>query len=157
MLTYIALALGLIGMVLAWSANRKNKDLKERIAQINSRVYNLRREIQEAQAAAAQERTALKFEILKLQGNLQVTPEMQIGQITAIHPQAGQVLAGFHLGGCSSCMVDDTQSLAEAAAINGRDMEPILVALNTLVAESENGYDRVPAQQFKTPNIELQM
>jgi TolA-binding protein len=157
MLTYIALALGIIGMVMAWSANRKNKNLKERITQVNSRVYQLRREIQETQEAAAQERTVLRFEILKLQGDLQVTPEMQIGEITAIHPQAEQVLAGFHLGGCSSCGVDNTQSLAEAAAVNGREVEPILIALNTLVADDKNGNGMVSPEQLKAPNVELQM
>ena len=156
MLTYIALILGVVGIVMAWSANRKNKNLKERIAQVNSRVYHLRREIQETQEVAAQERTTLKFEILKLQGDLKVTPEMQIGEITAIHPQAEQVLAGFHLGGCSSCVVDNTQSLAEAAAVNGREVEPILVALNTLVAEGQNG-SVVSPEQLKAPNVELQM
>jgi hybrid cluster-associated redox disulfide protein len=156
MLTYIALVLGAVGILMAWNANRKNKDLKERIAQVNSRVYHLRREIHETQEATAQERTALKFEILKLQGDLKITPEMQIGEITAIHPQASQVLAGFHLGGCSSCVVDDTQSLAEAAAVNGRDVEPILVALNTLVTEGQNG-GMVPPEPLKSPNVELQM
>lgn len=157
MLVYVALALGITGMVMAWSANRKNKDLKERIAQVNSRVYHLRSEIQETQEAAEQERTALRFEILKLQGDLKVTPEMQIGEITAIHPQAEQVLAGFHLGGCSSCVVDVTQSLAEAAAVNGREVEPILMALNTLVADGENGNGMVSPEQLKAPNVELQM
>jgi TolA-binding protein len=157
MLVYIALAVGVIGLVMAWSANRKNKDLKERIAQVNSRVYQLRREVQETQEAAAQERTAFRFEILKLQGDLKVTPDMQIGEITAIHPQAEQVLAGFHLGGCSSCVVDDTQSLAEAAAVNGREVEPILVALNTLVTDDGNGNGMVSPEQLRAPNVELQM
>ena len=46
MLTYAALALGLIAILMAWTATRKNKDLRERIAQVISRVYNLRREMQ---------------------------------------------------------------------------------------------------------------
>ena len=92
-------------------------------------------------------------EILKLQRKLQITPDMPIGKIMAVHPQAQQVLAGFHLGGCSSCLVDDAQTLAEAAAVNGRALEPILVALNTLVADNGNG--TILPKQLKTPNIEL--
>ena len=49
MLTYVALILAAFGLVLAWGSNRKNTELRERIAQVNSRVYNLRREMQEAQ------------------------------------------------------------------------------------------------------------
>jgi TolA-binding protein len=96
MLTYIALVLGIIGLFMAWRAGRKNSELQERIAQVNSRVYNLRREMQEAQEKAEQEVMTLKFQLLKAQGELKVTPEMKMSEIVAIHPQAEQVLAGFH-------------------------------------------------------------
>lgn len=155
-LTYAALALALIGILMAWSVHRKNKDLRESIAQVNSRVYHLRREMQAAQEETERQSMALRYEILKLQGTLKVSPEMTVGEITAVHPQASQVLANFHLGGCASCMVDDNQTLAEAAAVNGRELEPILVTLNTLLAESEHSQDRVTPEQLKTPNVALQ-
>jgi iron-sulfur cluster repair protein YtfE (RIC family) len=98
----------------------------------------------------------LKFEILKLQDDLKVVPEMRIGEIIAAHPQAQQVLAGFHIGGCASCYVDEQQTLAEAVAVNGRELEPLLVALNTLVAENADGNGQVSQERLKTPNIQLQ-
>ena len=154
-MVYFALAIGLAGLLLAWRGARKNKELKERIAQTNSRIYTLRREMQESQDNAERERMILKFEIMKLQGDLKITPDMNIGQILALHPQAHQVLAGFHIGGCSSCMVDDKQSLAEAVAVNGRELEPILAALNNLVIENGSGNGTVTPDQLKTPNIQL--
>lgn len=155
MLTYIALTIGLIGIFIAWRAGRKNSELQERIAQVNSRVYNLRREMQEIQEKAEQDIMALRFQLLKAQGELKVTPEMRMNEIVAIHPQAQQVLAGFHLGGCSSCSFDPHQSLGEVAAVNGRDIQPILVALNSLVAASDNGNGFVSPERLKTPNIQL--
>ena len=155
-MVYFALAVGLIGLVMAWVANRKNRNLQERLAQTNSRIYALRRELQESLEQGQQERMRLKFELLKLQGNLQITPSMKIGEVMAVHPQAGQVLAGFHLGGCGSCAVDDSQSLAEAAAVNGRELEPILVALNNLIGNGNNGGDgALLPEQLKSPNIQL--
>jgi hypothetical protein len=153
MLTYFALIVGLVALFMAWISNRRSKDLKERLAQANSRVYNLRRDIDEKLQQAEQERMTMKFQLLKLQGNLSVTPEMKVGEVLATHPAAGQVLAGFHIGGCSSCSVDNNQSLAEAVAVNGREIEPILAALNTLVAENGNGHGA--PEQLKTPNIQL--
>lgn len=155
MLTYIALILGGIALFSAWRMGRKNSELQERIAQVNSRVYNLRREMQESQEKAEQELMALRFQLLKIQGELKVTPEMKMNEIAAIHPQAQQVLAGFHLGGCSSCSFDPHQSLIEVAAVNGRDLQPILVALNSLVAENGNGNGVVSPERLKTPNIQL--
>ena len=111
MITYIALLLSIIAVFIAWNANKKNKELKERLAQTNSRVYHLRREIEEKQEAAHENHLKLKFELLKLSGNLEITPEMRIDEVIAAHPQAQQVLAGFHLGGCSSCSIDDNQTL----------------------------------------------
>lgn len=154
LLTYIALMIGLIGLFMAWRAGRKNSELQERIAQANSRVYNLRREMQEAQEKAEQEMTALKVQLLKATGELKITPEMKMSEIVAVHPQAQQVLAGFHMGGCSSCSFDPRQSLGEVAAVNGRELEPILVALNSLVVES-NGNGFVSPEKLKTPNIQL--
>lgn len=156
LLTYIALAIGLIGIFMAWRAGRKNSELQERIAQVNSRVYNLRRELQEAQEKTEQEMVALKFQLLRAQGELKVTPEMKMSEIVAVHPQAQQVLAGFHLGGCSSCSFDPRQSLGEVAAVNGRELEPILVALNNLVVES-NGSGFVSPEKLKAPNIQLHL
>jgi hypothetical protein len=45
--------------------------------------------------------------------------------------------------------------LGEAVAVNGRELEPILAALNTLVAESQNGGTIAP-ERLKTPNVQLQ-
>ncbi len=154
-LTYIALALGLVGLFLAWRAGRKNSELQERITQVNSRVYNLRREMQESQEKFEHDLMTLKFQLLKAQGELKVTSEMKMSEILAIHPQAEQVLAGFHLGGCSSCSFDLRQSLSEVAAINGRELEPILVALNTLVTETSSDNGLVSPEKLKTPNIQL--
>ncbi len=153
MLTYVALTIGVVGLLLAWWTSRKNHDLQERIAQVNSRVYHLRREMQEAQEKAHEELMGLKFQLLQLRGELQVTPEMRIGEIVALHPQAGQVLAGFHLGGCSSCSVDERQTLGEAAAVNGREVAPIVVALNSLL--EGNGAGPASPEGFRTPNVQL--
>jgi len=156
-MTYIALILGIIAAFMAWRANKKNSDLKERLAQANSRVYHLRREIQEKQEETDQLLMTLKFDVLKLQGNLKITPDMKMGEVLAVHPQAQQVLAGYHIGGCSSCATDDSQSLAEAVAVNGRQIEPILASLNMLVTQGNfnNGNGGVSPEQLKTPNIEL--
>lgn len=155
MLTYAAIVIGLIALFVAWRANKKNAELAERLAQANSRVYQLRRGLEEQMEQAEKERMSLKFEILKLKGDLKITPDMRVGEVVAAHPQAQAVLAGFHIGGCSSCSVDDRQTLGEAVAVNGRDIEPVLAALNTLVAQSSNGH--VTPDHLKMPNIQLHL
>jgi hypothetical protein len=155
MLSYITLALALISLVAAWRASRRNGELQERIDRVNSRLYHLRRELQEAHEANELKITHLKFQLLQLKGELKITDEMTIGDILMLHPQARDVLAGFHLGGCSSCVVDTKQTLAEAAAVNGRELVPIVVALNNLVVKATNGDTHLPSEKCKTPNVQL--
>jgi hypothetical protein len=112
--------------------------------------------MQESQEKSEYEMMQLKFELLKAKGELKVTPDMKMSEIVSIHPQAQQVLAGFHLGGCSSCSFDPRQSLSEVTAVNGRPLEPILLALNTLIIES-NGNGTVSPERLKTPNVQLHL
>jgi hypothetical protein len=153
-MVYLALLIAVVGLALAWLSFKQNGDLKERIAETNSRIYRLRREKEELQEVTEREIANLRFELLKLKGGLRIAPEMKVGDILTIHPQAQQVLAGFHLGGCSNCSIDGRQSLAEAAAVNGRELEPILVALNTLI-DASNGSAPVAPERLKTPNVQL--
>lgn len=70
-----------------------------------------------------------------------------------VHPLAGQVLASFHIGGCSSCAVDGSTRLDLAVASSGQTVEPIIVALNNLITESQNG--TLSEEILKTPNVQL--
>jgi hypothetical protein len=150
---YAILVLALLGLLMAWRTSRKQKDLTERISQLNSRIYQTRREMLEAQEKTHHDLIALKFDWLKSQGKLQVTPDMTLDEVLMVHPMAGQVLASFHIGGCSSCAVDGSTRLDLAVASSGQMVEPIIVALNNLITESQNG--TLPEEVLKTPNVQL--
>jgi len=152
-MVYLSLGLALIGLFMAWQANRKNKELQNRIGQIHSRLFQVRRDGLEAQEAMQQELTRLRFELLKTQGRLQISGEMTMDEVLMVHPMAGQVLAGFHVGGCSSCAVDGSQRLDLALASSGQPLEPVLVALNKLLQHEQNG--ATSPDLLKTPNVEL--
>lgn len=148
---YIALIIGLVGFLVAWYAKRQQSELSERIAQVNSRVYQLRQTTQEGQEDLKQEVLKLRFELLKQKGQLYITEDMTLDEVALTHPQAMQVLAGFHIGGCMSCSVNGSQPLGQAISMNGRELGPILVALNNLVQENET----VPEETLKMPNVAL--
>ncbi|MBT3631490.1 MAG: hypothetical protein HOF96_02495 [Candidatus Marinimicrobia bacterium] len=74
-------------------------------------------------------------------GNTQNAPEkgdnfnldMSIGEIIASHPQAQNVLADNHLGGCTSCAVSGEHKLGDAIDEYGIDQNALLTGLNGLV------------------------
>lgn len=149
-MTYVALIVAVSALFLAWLANRKNAVLKERIAQANSRLYNLRREQTDLVRDLQTEINLLKYDVMHIRGETYVSGETTIDAITAMHPQAAEILAAFHIGGCSSCAVDDSQRLDVAAAQSNQPLKPILVALNALISQAQS-----PAEAIRVPNVHL--
>ena len=76
-----------------------------------------------------------------IMGNTQNAPEkgdnfnldMSIGEIIASHPQAQNVLADNHLGGCTSCAVSGEHKLGDAIDEYGIDQNALLTGLNGLI------------------------
>ncbi len=150
---YIALLVGAVALLWAWRCSRAVKDLRERNERLGSRLNDLRLEMHRADEARQQTIAQLRFELMRQSGGLKVTGDMTVDAVTASHPQAAAVLAGFHIGGCASCAVDGSARLEEAVAENGGQLEPVLVALNILLAEGAGR--RVAEEQLKTPNVQL--
>jgi HAMP domain-containing protein len=151
LMLYVALLVGVVALFLAWRCSRAVKKLKERDARLSSQFYDLRLEMY--RAAEAQILAQLEFEMLRQGGQLQVTGDMTVDQVTALHPQAAAVLATYHIGGCASCTVDGSVRLEEAVGANSGQLEPLLIALNNLVAVDADG--TIPKEQLRTPNVQL--
>ena len=94
-----------------------------------------------------------RFELMRQAGNIRVTGDMTVDEITTLHPQAATILARFHIGGCASCAVDGATRLDQAVVASGGSLEPVLVALNDLVTESADGI--VPEERLRMPNVQL--
>jgi hypothetical protein len=151
----VALLLGLAALFFAWRCNRAVKELRERNTRLNAQLYDMRLDMRRTAEAHQREIMQLRYAALRQAGDLKVSGDMTVDEITRLHPQAAAVLAGFHIGGCASCAVDGATRLAEAVAANGGPIEPLLVALNDLMAEGANG--RFGEEQLRTPNVELVM
>jgi hypothetical protein len=112
-----------------------------------SQIRGLNKEIDFVRRRSLDHTSDLAEEILKLQdevrklrvqsrmggGTLKFTPDVRIDELSAIHPAATDVLASFHIGGCSDCAVDDSDTLAGAAREKGVELETLLTALNGLL------------------------
>ena len=54
---------------------------------------------------------------------------MKIADAIAIAPRIRDVLAQFHLGGCSSCAVNEEHTIEQAALSYGVDLDRLMAAL----------------------------
>lgn len=112
-----------------------------------NQIRGLNKEIDFVRRRSLDHTSDLAEEILKLQedvrklrlqtrmggGTIRFTPDVRIDELTAIHPAATDVLASFHIGGCSDCAVDDADTLAGAAREKGVELDKLLGALNGLL------------------------
>jgi hybrid cluster-associated redox disulfide protein len=95
----------------------------------------------------------LRLAVRQAEGKARFVPEMTVREVLMAHPQAEQVLAGFHLGGCSHCAVEPDDTLAGACQEHGVDLSNLIQNLNLLATgQSANG----APQLVKLPNVALE-
>ncbi|MBN8223085.1 MAG: disulfide oxidoreductase [Spirochaetes bacterium] len=65
----------------------------------------------------------------------QFTGQTTVGEALRIHPEAGLVLASFHLGGCSHCGINEIETLEQICMGYGVPLDALLASMNALLEE----------------------
>ncbi len=60
---------------------------------------------------------------------------MTAGDVLRRHPEAGIVLASYHLGGCSHCGINEEHKLVDICAGYGVPLDALLDSLNSLLED----------------------
>jgi hybrid cluster-associated redox disulfide protein len=147
-----ALALGFV-----WKLNGEVATATRRLDRYNKALFDANDEIRRLREEVEEEVATMRVALRQQQGAMAFTPEMTVREVLMVHPQAEQVLASFHLGGCSHCAVEPGDRLADACQEHGVDLQTLVGNLNLLTqgrqqAEVGNG---VP-QLVKLPNVALE-
>jgi len=61
------------------------------------------------------------------------TADTTVGESLRIHPEAGLVLASYHLGGCSHCGINEIETLEQVCMGYGVPVDALLASLNALL------------------------
>lgn len=149
-----ALVAALVAFAYAWKLQQELAIATRRLDRYNKSLFDandeLRRLREELAATAAQ----LRVEIRQQGGRIGFDPTMTVREAQLFHPQAQQILAGFHLGGCNSCAVEPDATLAAICADHGVDVQHLIQNLNSLLGTG-NGQHGQALQPVKVPNVEL--
>lgn len=155
-LTILALLLAAGAFIYAWITRQEVNRANRRLDRYNRALYDANDEIRALQEELAAQVANLRGEIARSTGQVLFHPQMSIAEIHAMHPQAEQVLAGFHLGGCSSCATNPGDRLDQLCGSSGIDVTQVVGNLNALFGS--NGVSRKGELQLvKIPNIELSL
>lgn len=153
--SWLALLMAGGALAYAWKLQQELYTATRRLDRYNRALFDANDEIrqvrEELSAALAQVRAERRLPHGVV---AQFVPQMKVQEAVAVHPQAEQILAAFHLGGCNSCAVDPNDTLADICREHGRDLTQLLQNLNLLVVDGQSPPKGQP-QLLKVPNVEL--
>lgn len=107
------------------AAHQELAELRRRCERIENNALGMERDLTEKIARTA----PTGAPVVDASGGF-FTEKTVIGEVLAVHPNAREILARFHIGGCSSCAVSETESLGAAARGHAVDLHKLLAALN---------------------------
>lgn len=146
----IALLMAGAALLVTWRATRELKALTAKLDRLQTTLYETRQEQRALQEQTFQRIATLDVSWQKATGKLRFDPDAPLMHLYEIEPRAQAVLAAFHIGGCASCAVDESGTLAQVVRERGADLDRVLAALNTLPADGR------PAD-LRMPNVRLDL
>jgi hybrid cluster-associated redox disulfide protein len=158
-IAWLALIVAVVALGLVWKLNSELATATRRLDRYNKALFDANDEIRRLREEVEENVASLRVALRQRQGTVAFEPEMTVREALMLHPQAEQVLAGFHLGGCSHCAVEPNETLAEACRQHGVDVQMLVGNLNLLVQAgqdvSANAANGAP-QLVKIPNVALE-
>lgn len=154
---WIALVVAGVALVLVWKLNSELATATRRLDRYNKALFDANDEIRRLREGTEEEIARLRVALRQQQGAPAFVPEMTVREALLAHPQAEQVLAAFHLGGCSHCAVEPDERLVDACQQHGVDVQTLVGNLNLLTqGRQQNGDGSSAPQWVKVPNVALE-
>jgi hybrid cluster-associated redox disulfide protein len=134
-----ALIVAVVALLVALFALRRMASLEDRLAHTASALDEARGALHETNENLNRKLAELRLGLRRQSGEAIFTPKMTIADAMEVHPQVRDVLASFHLGGCSNCAVSDVDTIEGACQSYGIDEPALMGALNQLVSGGSGG------------------
>lgn len=159
-LAILALLVALIALAYAWKLQKELGGATRRLDRYNRALFDANDEIRGLRADMERTAAELRVAIMQATDSLRFTPETTVREAELMHPQAAQVLAGFHVGGCTTCAADPGVTLAQICAERSLPVDSLLANLNMLVAAGDasgrNGNAAGAPVLVRIPNVALE-
>ncbi len=155
MLEYISLVVSSAALAWGWMNQRARREAEQRFETLRSSHYRLAESTRREIEALQQQLRESKREARRQNGSLQFEPSLTVAEAYELHPQAEEVFASFHLGGCSSCAVHPDDTIESAARTHGVDLNRLLATLNGLLVPGQS--EIVLQQIHRQPNVSIQL
>lgn len=156
----LALVVAAAALIYGWRLQQENEKLRGRLDRYNRTLFATENDVRALHDELAERTAVLQAEMMQRTGTTRFTPDMTARTALLLHPQVNQILAGFHLGGCSSCAIEPDETLAQICTERGIEVDTLMDNLNMLVANvatpQSNGHVAAPTL-VKLPNMTLEI
>jgi hybrid cluster-associated redox disulfide protein len=115
----------------------RQRSWREALRDAQRRLYLAQARLNELESLVQKELQTVRALMRRQSGDLPFEPTMKIADAIAIDPRVREVLAQFHLGGCSSCAINEEHTIEQAALSYGVDLERLMAALIALSTGQE--------------------
>lgn len=157
MIAWVALAVAAVALGFVWKLNSELAAATRRLDRYNKALFDANDELRRLREGVEEDVAAIRVSLRQQAGAAGFTPEMTVREALLTHPQAEQVLASFHLGGCSYCAVEPGERLADACREHGVDLQMLVGNLNLLTQGGQQaGNGNGAPQLVKLPNVALE-
>jgi hybrid cluster-associated redox disulfide protein len=143
----VLLTLGALGVAtITWFRQRF---LRDTMRDAMRRLYLTQARLNELESTVQMQ--ARREMAQRQSGGIVLDPSMKIAEAIALDPRMRDVLAQFHLGGCSSCAINEEDTIEQAAMSHGIDLGRLMAALTAL------SHGKEPTLQETRPGNLLQL
>lgn len=118
----------------------RQRYMRDMLRDAQRRLYLAQARLNELESTVQKELQAVRSLMRRQSGGPLFEPSMKIAEAIAIDPRVRDILAQFHLGGCSSCAINEEHTIEQAAMSYGVDLDRLMVALTA----SSNGQEPAP-------------
>jgi hybrid cluster-associated redox disulfide protein len=141
MMTALIMLIAAAGLGLASVTFFRQRMLRDALRDVQRRLYLAQARLNELESTVQKELQGLRGMLRRQSGSPLFEPSMKIAEAIAQDPRVRDILAQFHLGGCSSCAINEEHTIEQAALSYGVDLNRLMLALEA----SSNG------QEFEPP------
>ncbi len=157
-LTLLALTLAAVALAYAWKLQQELGAATRRLDRYNRALFDANDEVRTLRADMERGAAELRVAIMRGGSGLHFAPDTTVQEAELMHPQVTELLAAFHIGGCSDCAVAPADTLAEICAARNVPVDDLLANLNLLVAAApvaQSNGAHTPVL-VKIPNVALE-
>jgi hypothetical protein len=152
--SYVSLIVSLAALGWGFWNQRRAQAAEEQLRNVRSSHFRLADQVRQENESLQRELGGLKAQWRAMGHGALFHGAMSVRDAIELDPRAADVLAAFHIGGCSSCAVSPDDTLQYAAEGNGQPVDKLLAALNRLT--SSEGVE-IEAMLERRPNVEISL